>query len=36
MTALERVQDLVTDRFGFVHQDSGRGAGLIMKPFDVP
>ena len=35
MTAIERIEDLVPDRFGFVNQDSGRGVGLIVQAFDV-
>jgi hypothetical protein len=30
VTALERIEDLVPDRFSFVNQDSGRRLGLIV------
>jgi hypothetical protein len=35
VAALERIEDLVSDRFSFIDQDSGRRIRLIVEPFDV-
>jgi hypothetical protein len=33
--ALERIEDLVSDRFGLVDEQSGWRLGLIVEPFNV-
>ena len=35
VAALERIEDLVTDRFGLIDQDSGWRLGLVVQAFDV-